>query len=318
MSETILENYSSSNSYNHVISWSGGKDSTATIILFHEHERELLRPGDKVTILFAEVMFDKEHNISGHNPDIIKFIYDKKEIFESWGYNVEILRSDKDYLDVFYHKLKRSPDPARVGLTHGFVPSGICAVKRDCKLKPINQWYKDHPGNIYQYIGIAIDESKRLDSLHKMDNTFSLLERYNFTEDDAMKLCEKYDMVSPQYFMEGLKRDGCWFCPNSKYVEKLAIAKAYPDAWNRYVLMEAEPNLAYPKWNVFSKETLHDIDAKIQKELGTKKEECIEDVFDNILEDMQRFNSSLVSREVCQSFDDILKDMQTSASKLAS
>ena len=92
------KNFSSSN---HVISWSGGKDSTATILLFREHERELLREGDTVTILFAEVMFDRKNNISGHNPDIIEFIYQKKKIFESWGYNVEILRADKDYLDVF-------------------------------------------------------------------------------------------------------------------------------------------------------------------------------------------------------------------------
>ncbi len=256
---------SNENIFHHVISWSGGKDSTATVILFHEHEKELVRPGDKVSILFSEVMFDKEKGISGHNPEIIKFIYEKKEIFESWGYNVEILHSDKDYLNVFYHKLKRSPDPARVGLTHGFVPSGICAVKRDCKLKPINKWYKEHAShNIVQYIGIAIDEAKRLESLHKMDDTISLLERYNYTEDDAMNLCKDYDMVSPQYLMAGMKRDGCWFCPNAKLCEHAAIAKKYPEAWEKYVSMESEPNLAYPRWNVFAKETLHERDAMIK------------------------------------------------------
>lgn len=42
----------------HVISWPGGKDSTATILLFKEHWNELVKPGDKVTILFAEIMYD--------------------------------------------------------------------------------------------------------------------------------------------------------------------------------------------------------------------------------------------------------------------
>lgn len=244
----------------HVISWSGGKDSTATIILFHEHEKELINIGDDVVILFSEVMFDKEHNISGHNPDIIEFIYEKSKVFESWGYKVEILHSDKDFLDVFYHKLSRSPDPKRVGLTHGFVPSGMCAVKRDCKLKPINSWFKQHPEEMRQYVGIAINEPTRLESLHKQKNVLSLLEIYNFTEEDAKNLCIKYDMLSPQYLLEGQKRDGCWFCPNAKLCEHRVIKERLPEAWKKYVSLEDTPNLAYPKWNPFSKETLHERD----------------------------------------------------------
>ena len=38
----------------YIASWSGGKDSTATIILAHLHNEPL------DTIIFAEVMFDKE------------------------------------------------------------------------------------------------------------------------------------------------------------------------------------------------------------------------------------------------------------------
>lgn len=33
-----------------------------------------------------------------------------------------------------------------------------------------------------------------------------------------------------------------------------------PDVWARFVSMEDEPDLAYPKWNAYSKETLHDRD----------------------------------------------------------
>lgn len=255
---------SNEKSVNHVISWSGGKDSTATILLFHEHENEILNPGDKVTILFAEVMFDKANNISGHNPDIIDFIYQKKKIFESWGYDVQILHANKDYLDIFYHKLKRSPNPKRVGKTWGFTPAGICAIKRDCKLKPINDWYKNNPGNIIQYVGIALDEPKRLESLKKIDNTVSLLERYGYTENAAMELCKKHDMLSPQYFLDkSLKRDGCWFCEHAKLCEHRAIKERYPEAWAKYVSLEDEPNLGYTKWNRYTDETLHDRDKKI-------------------------------------------------------
>jgi hypothetical protein len=265
------------NHTNHVISWSGGKDSTATVILFHEHENELLKQGDTVTILFAEVMFDLKRNISGHNPQIIKFIYEKKQIFESWGYTVQILRADTDYLDNFWHKLSRSPKPERVGKTWGFVPGGICAIKRDCKLKPINQWNEQHArDNRIQYIGIAIDEPSRLEAVHKQPDQISLLEKYGYTENDAMNLCRKYNMVSPQYSMEGLKRDGCWFCPNAKLCEHKAIYKEMPAVWQEYVALEQTPNLAYPKWNPYTTQTLKDRDELIRKEVLAEQQNAMD------------------------------------------
>ena len=244
----------------HVVSWSGGKDSTATVILMHEHQNELLNKGDEVVILFSEVMFNKKKGISGHNPDNIKFIYEKKKVFEKWGFRVEILHSDKDYLDIFHHRLVRSPDPSRVGLVHGFVPSSICAVKRDCKLKPIKQWFTDNPGEVTEYVGIAVDEPKRLDSLHKRKNMVSLLEKYNYTEEEAKKLCIKYDMLLPQYLNASQKREGCWFCPNAKLCEHRAVKEQMPEAWAEYVALENTPNLAYSKWNPYTKETLHQRD----------------------------------------------------------
>ena len=47
------------------VSWSGGKDSTATIILAHLHNI----PIDG--IIFSEVMFDKSRGISGELPEHI-------------------------------------------------------------------------------------------------------------------------------------------------------------------------------------------------------------------------------------------------------
>lgn len=50
----------------YIASWSGGKDSTTSIILAHEHNEPL------DLIIFSEVMFDK--NISGELPKHIDFI----------------------------------------------------------------------------------------------------------------------------------------------------------------------------------------------------------------------------------------------------
>ncbi len=249
----------------HVISWSGGKDSTATVILFHEHEKELMKDGDEVVILFIEVMYDLARNISGHNPDIIKFIYEKKKIFESWGYKVEILHSDKDFQYCFHHIMEKNTTPDRIGRPYGFPVSGICSVKRDCKKRPKDNWVKEHSfGGLVEYVGIAIDEAKRLESIKKK-GCISLLERYGLTEDDAMKICREHDLLSPQYDLDGQKRDGCWFCPNAKLCEHKAIKEKMPNVWYEYVSLENIPNLGYPKWNCYSKETLHQRNELLEK-----------------------------------------------------
>lgn len=217
-------------------------------------------------------MYNNKRDISGHNPDIIKFMKEKKKIFESWGFEVNFLRAKKDYLDIFYHKLCRSPIPERVGMTWGFGSGkkGQCSIKRDCKQKPINDWNKTHKNeHIVEYIGIAIDEPERLESMHKtLKNGVSLLEKYNFTEADARKLCEDNNMLSPQYSLaDGLqKRDGCWFCPNAKLHEHIDIYTKMPEIWEEYVVLEDTPNLAYPKWTCYSKQTLHERDAEVRKE----------------------------------------------------
>lgn len=144
-------------------SWSGGKDSTASVILDHIHGL----PPSK--IIFSEVMFDKKRGISGELPEHIDFVMNKaKPLFESWGYTVEIVHAEKDYLDLFFHVLQRSKVEERIGKHVGWLLGGACAANRDLKIKPIRDYYKrlDLAGAEYrQYVGIAIDEPKRLERL---------------------------------------------------------------------------------------------------------------------------------------------------------
>lgn len=172
----------------YVASWSGGKDSTATIILAHEHNEPL------DLIIFVEVMFDKD--ISGELPEHIEFVHKCIKTFEEWGYPVKILRSDLTMMDRFHKTIKRTKQEWRIGKKWGFPLMGKCYVQRDCKLKPIREFDKEHPDAIH-YVGIAIDEPKRLARLN--DKTVSLLAKYNYTEADAWDLCEDYGMLSPIY-----------------------------------------------------------------------------------------------------------------------
>lgn len=240
----------------YICSWSGGKDSTASIILAHLHNEPL------DMILFSEVMYDKKRNISGENPRHIDFIKNKaKPLFESWGYEVKILRAERDYLDCF----NRIIEKPRKHLDHkgkkfGFALTGLCGVKRDCKEKPIKDFYKNIKEQVVQYVGICTDEPKRLVSLHKSDNKVSLLEKYGYTEQMAKELCIEYGLLSPCYELS--KRGGCWFCPNAKLAEHREIKELYPDIWNEFVALEDADNVANSKWSIYGT-TLKEIDKKI-------------------------------------------------------
>lgn len=240
----------------YVCSWSGGKDSTASIILAHEHNEPL------DIIVFSEVMFDLKNNISGELPQHIDFIRNKaKPLFESWGYRVKILRAERDYLDFFYRIIEHPrKHMEHKGMHFGFPTIGMCGVKRDLKLKPMNDFFKRMNDDITHYVGICADEKKRLESLSKLDDRVSLLDKYGVTEQMAYEKCVEYDLLSPCYQFS--KRGGCWMCPNAKLAEHAEIKRLYPEVWKRFVSLENEENIANYKFNIYGK-TLHEIDEEI-------------------------------------------------------
>lgn len=80
----------------HIASCSFGKDSIATILLALENNEPLDR------VVFAEVMFDHSKGISGEIPEHIDWIYNTAiPKLEGMGVNVDVVRSDKDYVSFF-------------------------------------------------------------------------------------------------------------------------------------------------------------------------------------------------------------------------
>lgn len=224
-------------------SWSGGKDSTATIILAHEHNE----PIDG--IVFVEVMFDKE--ISGELPEHIEFIDRCKKRFEEWGYPVYVIRGKKTYMEHFNHVCVKGKTKGKVS---GFPMAGRCSINRECKIKPITKFKKDHPDSIW-YVGIAIDEPKRLNRLK--DDCVSLMEKYRMTEQQAYELCEEYDMLSPVY--DFANRGGCWFCPNARDKELRYLRGHHRELWNKLLDLEkGAGECAGYMWNTLTQTSIHD------------------------------------------------------------
>ena len=241
--------------------WSGGKDSTASIILEHIHGLP------KSEIVFCEVMFDIKKGISGEDPEHIEFIHSVAiPKFKEWGYDVTVLRADTDYKGTFYKRACRSANhPERVGKFRGFVLGGLCTVKRDCKLAPIHKYTKQKKEEGYaQIIGIAVDEPERLARLK--GNDYSLLERYGYTEKMCRDLCKEKGLLSPIY--DSSTRGGCWFCPNARIKEFAKLKQDHPDYWEELRTMSKTPNLVSQnfKWSKTFAEVDKEVDEYIEAE----------------------------------------------------
>lgn len=245
-------------------SWSGGKDSTASIILDHIHGL----PSSK--IIFSEMMFDRKRGISGELPEHIRFVRDQaKPLFESWGYEVEMIHAEKDYLDCFYQPTQRSRVPERIGKYGGWPIGGCCKINRDLKIPPIRSYFKklNLAGTEYiQYIGIALDEPKRLQRLQGT-NKISLLQRFGYTEQMAYDLCKEYGLLSPIYHIS--RRGGCWFCPNQSYGELAHLITDHPELWEELRKLDAEKNVVSHGFK-YGK-TLEQVEAHIEDQIQKQR-----------------------------------------------
>lgn len=215
------------------LSWSGGKDSSASIVLCYENGIEL------DGIIFSEVMFDQSRNISGEEPEHIEWIYSTAiPTIEKMGYKVNVLRSEEDYLSIFNSRICRSKFHERNGKKVGFLLGGMCAANDRLKVKPIRDFLKE-VGECEQVIGIAVDEYERLKRLKQ--NCWSILDRYKIVEKETFSICRSYNLLSPIY--ENDKRGGCWFCPNKSLKSFAVFKRNYPSLWAELEILSQDKEI---------------------------------------------------------------------------
>ena len=233
--------------------WSGGKDSSASIVLCYENGIHL------DGIVMSEVMFDHSRNISGEDIEHITWVKNVAiPIIEKMGYKVYLLRDETDYLYHFNHIVTRSKKTDRNGKRQGFFLAGACRGNNYLKMRPIEKFLKEHKG-CEQVVGIAIDEPERLDKMHKRPNRISVLEQFNIAEEQTYEICKKYNLLSPTY--KNNSRGGCWFCPKQRLSQLKWLYKEHNDLWN--ILKDMEKD----SFNTFKpNKTLTDLESKFKEE----------------------------------------------------
>lgn len=250
-----------------IISWSGGKDSTATIILAHE----LGIPIDAVVI--ALLYFDKERGIYAADPDHIEWLMEfAVPKIRSWGYNINIYKARHDYMYYFNGVVRKSKNKTKNGKKRGFLIGGMCKLTAE-KQSTIKRIDRDHKGDTH-IVGICSDEPGRIERMIRRGQR-SILSENGFTQEDARRICEEYGLLSPIYRKHG--RDGCWFCPNASIKHYARLKTERPDLYGELEKMSKDKNLA--SYGFKYGKTFQEVDEMVEEYLKKPKQM---DLFGNI------------------------------------
>ena len=112
---------------------------------------------------------------------------------------------------------------------------------------------------LVQYLGIAIDEPKRLERLDGV-NKISPLAAVGWTEADCREWCEKNNLLSPIYTTS--TRGGCWFCHNQGLDQLRLLKNNYPELWELLLKWDLDSPVAFRS----DGRTVHDLDLRFQLE----------------------------------------------------
>ena len=196
----------------HIVSFSGGKDSTAMLIRM----LELGMTVDK--IVFADTKYEFE--------TLYRYIEKVNDYIKKFGdYEIEILRTDLEFEDVMFGKITRGPRKEEV---RGFplVAFG-CYWSRDAKVKELEKACKGHT----RYIGIAIDEKNRMVKNYKEKGYRYPLIEWGWTEQDCLDYLKEKDLHNPLY--DEFDRLGCYWCPKQSTNSLRTVYNNYPDHWEQ-------------------------------------------------------------------------------------
>ena len=214
----------------HILSLSGGKDSTALAFFMKENMPEIF---EKTELVFC----DTECEL----PETYDYL-NKIEIF--LNKKITWLRPEKSFEHIM--------------TTCGYLPSPIrrwCTI--ELKTKPFENFIKKRlDGLINLYIGIRADEMFR--AKYGRYRNKQIKEIYPFvdrglTKNDIENILKESGINLPKYY-EWSNRSGCYFCPFQTKKNWINLYKNHPDLFFKAKSLEDErnknPNFEKVGWNL--------------------------------------------------------------------
>lgn len=244
----------------HIVSWSGGKDSSAMLIRMVEEDM----PIDD--IVFIEVMATPM--LSGEFPEMHEYIHRMERYI---GRRITVVQSPLDF-DTVFHRVYQSGQ--RAGKIYGFPLTCGAWCNDRLKLRTIRQHYKTY-GEHIRYLGLAADEPKRLARLEACCR--SPLAEWSMTEQDCIDFLEKREMLNPLY--RKFKRLGCWFCVKQSLPSLRVLHRDYPEYWSMLMAWDKEsPRTFKPKTTVAELDQRFQFEEALAVQPIMEVQSCCEDI----------------------------------------
>ena len=200
----------------HIASVSWGKDSTAMLLKLILNKWAL----DEVVFYDTGMEFD----------EVYKTRDQVLPLLERYNIKYTELHPQRSFIDTMIHY----PHKARNGSMkkgYGWC-GGMCRWGTTEKIRSIDTYYKD----AIQYVGIALDESKRLERL-KGTNKIAPLESFQMTEKNCLEYCYSFDIKWSGLY-EHLDRVSCWCCRNKNLKELKELKKYFPKYYIKLIELE--------------------------------------------------------------------------------
>lgn len=201
----------------HIVQLSGGKDSTAMLLMMLEKGM----PVDEIIFCDTGMEF----------PAMYEHL---QRVEQSTGRKITRLKADKPFLYYFAEHVKEN-GKRKEQKGYGWPRMWVRWCTRLLKQQPTAQHLKA-AGDYIQYIGIAADEPKRHANISK--NTVHPLFDWGVTEAMALQYCYDHGFDWGGLY-EKFRRVSCWCCPLQRISECRSLWKNYPELWQRLKDMDA-------------------------------------------------------------------------------
>lgn len=223
----------------HIVSFSGGKDSTAMLLRMLEENMQV----DE--IIYCDTY--KEF------PQMYKHIEKtKKYIKEKYNKEITTLKAEKDFdYYMFEHEKTRGKNKGKRGYGWSTMLCRWCTS--NLKTNVINKYLKAKNEEYTEYIGIACDEPKRI-----KDKCYPLID-WGMTEKDCLHYCYERGFDWEGLY-EHFDRVSCWCCPLKNLKELKTLYTHYPELWEELKEMDKK------SYNQFRKDySVKELEEKFKK-----------------------------------------------------
>jgi 3'-phosphoadenosine 5'-phosphosulfate sulfotransferase (PAPS reductase)/FAD synthetase len=200
-----------------IISFSGGKDSTAMLLM-------MLEKGINVDRIIC-VDTTKEF------PGMYRHI---EKVQAMCPIKIEIVKIDFDYWFGEHIKTK-GKNKGKIGYGFPDFRNRWCTSLKREAVKKIQKTIK---GDSFQFHGIAVDEKKRMENNNNMNIKYPLVE-WGITEKQALEYCYSKGLDWEGLY-EKFARVSCWCCPMSRIGELRVLYNDFPRLWEALIEMDKQ------------------------------------------------------------------------------